>query len=65
MDDLKADGSQFDRLFKDNDKFHIGKLEVNVLNTPGHTPACVCYYIPHDAVFAGDTIFMPDQGTAR
>ena len=63
--DLKTDGSQFDVLFKDGDTFPLGELEVRVLNTPGHTPACVCYVVGKDAVFTGDTIFMPDFGTAR
>lgn len=54
----------FDRLFADGDRFHIGALEVEVLHTPGHTPACVSYRIG-DAVFVGDTLFMPDFGTAR
>jgi len=54
----------FDRLFADGDRFHIGGLEVEVLHTPGHTPACVSYRIG-DAVFVGDTLFMPDFGTAR
>jgi len=62
---FKHDGSQFDHLFKDNEVFQIGNLSVQVLHTPGHTPACVCYYINNDCVFVGDTIFMPDQGTAR
>ncbi len=59
-----ADGSQFDRLFKDGDTFRIGALEARVLHTPGHTPACVTYVIG-DAAFVGDTMFMPDYGTAR
>jgi glyoxylase-like metal-dependent hydrolase (beta-lactamase superfamily II) len=59
-----ADGSQFDRLFKDGDTFRIGALEARVLHTPGHTPACVTYAIG-DAAFIGDTMFMPDYGTAR
>ena len=59
-----ADGSQFDRLWRDGDMFSLGEIEANVLHTPGHTPACVCYVIG-DAVFVGDTIFMPDFGTAR
>lgn len=59
-----TDGSQFDRLFADGDTFHIGELEASVLHTPGHTPACVSYHIG-DAVFVGDTLFMPDYGTAR
>jgi glyoxylase-like metal-dependent hydrolase (beta-lactamase superfamily II) len=62
--DLKADGSDFDLLFKDGDRFEIGELEVEVLFTPGHTPACISYKIA-DAVFVGDTLFMPDYGTAR
>lgn len=62
--EFKPDGHQFDHLFKDNEKFHIGKLEAHVLFTPGHTPACVCYHIG-DAVFTGDTVFMPSLGTAR
>ena len=62
--DLKADGSDFDRLFKDGDRFKIGVLEVEVIHTPGHTPACISYKIA-DAVFVGDTLFMPDYGTAR
>jgi glyoxylase-like metal-dependent hydrolase (beta-lactamase superfamily II) len=59
-----TDGGQFDRLFKDGDTFHIGALEVHVMHTPGHTPACVTYVIG-DAAFVGDTLFMPDYGTAR
>jgi glyoxylase-like metal-dependent hydrolase (beta-lactamase superfamily II) len=62
--DLKTDGSDFDRLFKDGERFAIGQLEVEVIYTPGHTPACVSYKIA-DAVFVGDTLFMPDYGTAR
>lgn len=64
MDDLKTDGSDFDRLFEDGDRFLIGKLEVEVLHVPGHTPADVAYRIG-DAAFVGDTLFMPDYGTAR
>ena len=59
-----TDGSQFDRLFEDGDTFRIGALEARVLHTPGHTPACVTYRIG-DAAFVGDTLFMPDYGTAR
>lgn len=59
-----CDGSQFDRLFNDGDTFAIGDLPVRVLHTPGHTPACVTYVIG-DAAFIGDTLFMPDYGTAR
>jgi glyoxylase-like metal-dependent hydrolase (beta-lactamase superfamily II) len=62
--DLKTDGSDFDRLFKDGERFRIGQFEVEVIHTPGHTPACVSYKIA-DAVFVGDTLFMPDYGTAR
>lgn len=61
---FKHDGSQFDQLFADNDKFKIGNLTVTALHTPGHTPACMSYIIS-DAVFVGDTLFMPDYGTAR
>lgn len=62
--DLKTDGSDFDRLFRDGERFKIGDLDVKVLYTPGHTPADVSYMI-EDAVFVGDTVFMPDYGTAR
>jgi len=62
--DLKGDGSEFDRLFKDGENFAIGDLDVEVLHVPGHTPADVAYKIA-DAVFVGDTLFMPDYGTAR
>ncbi|MFT3801045.1 MAG: MBL fold metallo-hydrolase [Burkholderiaceae bacterium] len=64
LDDVSGDGSEFDRLFSDGDTFRIGELAVEVLHTPGHTPACVSYRIG-DAVFVGDTLFMPDYGTAR
>lgn len=60
-----ADGSQFDHLFSDEEEFQVGNLKVRVLETPGHTPACVSYYAGNDAVFVGDTLFMPDYGTAR
>ncbi len=63
-DDTPLDGSQFDHLFKDGEIFNIGSIEVKVMHTPGHTPACVTYLI-EDAAFAGDTIFMPYVGTAR
>jgi glyoxylase-like metal-dependent hydrolase (beta-lactamase superfamily II) len=59
-----TDGRQFDRLFEDGDTFRIGALEARVMHTPGHTPACVTYVIG-DAAFVGDTLFMPDYGTAR
>jgi len=62
--DFATDGSQFDHLFKDGETFRIGELAARVMHTPGHTPACVSYVIG-DAVFVGDTIFMPDYGTAR
>lgn len=58
------DGSQFDQLFADGDRFRIGGLEAIALHVPGHTPACMAYVIG-DAVFPGDTLFMPDYGTAR
>ncbi|MBU6191443.1 MAG: MBL fold metallo-hydrolase [Betaproteobacteria bacterium] len=59
-----TNGSQFDHLFSDGERFEIGALEGEVLSVPGHTPACVAYRIG-DAVFVGDTLFMPDVGTAR
>ena len=62
--EFAPDGAQFDRLFADGETFKIGALEVRVLHTPGHTPACISYVIG-DAVFVGDTLFMPDYGTAR
>lgn len=62
--DVSGEGSEFDMLFRDGDRFTIGKLQGEVLATPGHTPACVSYKI-EDAVFVGDTMFMPDYGTAR
>ncbi|MGJ0504954.1 MAG: MBL fold metallo-hydrolase [Methylocystis sp.] len=63
-DDLKADGGCFDHLFKDGERFKIGEIEAETIYTPGHTPADVAYRIG-DAVFVGDTLFMPDYGTAR
>ncbi|BCM83738.1 MBL fold metallo-hydrolase [Methylobacterium indicum] len=62
--DLKTDGSDFDHLFVDGETFAIGNLAVEVMYTPGHTPADICYRIDHH-VFVGDTLFMPDFGTAR
>ena len=62
--EFQRDGSQFDRLFADGDSFHIGQMRCDVLHTPGHTPACMTYVIG-DAAFVGDTLFMPDFGTAR
>ena len=62
--EFQRDGSQFDKLFVEGDTFHIGQLRGGVLHTPGHTPACLTYVI-EDAAFVGDTLFMPDFGTAR
>ena len=62
--DVSGTGSEFDMLFKDGDTFTIGDLRGEVIATPGHTPACISYKI-EDAVFVGDTLFMPDYGTAR
>lgn len=62
--DFKADGSEFGRLFNDGDCFKIGSLEARVIHVPGHTPACVAFHVG-DAVFVGDTLFMPDFGSAR
>ena len=64
LKDLATDGSQFDHLFTDGEKFNIGDVEAHVLATPGHTPACITYVIG-DAAFVGDTLFMPDFGSAR
>ncbi len=61
---FQRDGSQFDRLFEEGDTFEIGSLKGRVMHTPGHTPACLTYLIG-DAAFVGDTLFMPDFGTAR
>ena len=62
--EFERDGSQFDALFKDGDTFTIGNLPVTVMHVPGHTPACLAYVVG-EAVFVGDTMFMPDYGTAR
>src|SRR5690348_1394986 len=62
--DVSGDGSEFDHLFKDGERFKVGSIDAEVIYTPGHTPACVSYKIG-DAVFVGDTMFMPDFGTAR
>ena len=62
--DVSDDGSEFDRLLRDGETIAIGALAIEVLHTPGHTAACVAYRIG-DAVFVGDTLFMPDYGTAR
>jgi len=63
-DDILPQGGDFDRLFDDGEKIPLGNLEIEVMATPGHTPACVTYVIG-DAAFVGDTLFMPDYGTAR
>ncbi len=63
-DDVTPDGSDFDRLVTDGDSLPLGSLEIKVMHTPGHTPACLTYLIG-DAAFVGDTLFMPDYGTAR
>ena len=62
--EFATDGRQFDHLFKDGDRFQVGTIEARVIHTPGHTPACMTYLIG-DAGFVGDTLFMPDYGTAR
>ncbi len=62
--EFPADGSQWDRLLGDGDSLELGGLTIEAMHTPGHTPACTCYLIG-DAVFTGDTVFMPDFGTAR
>lgn len=62
--DFATDGRQFDQLFRDGERFQIGNLDAQALHTPGHTPACLTYLIG-DAAFVGDTLFMPDYGTAR
>jgi len=63
-EEFKTDGSQFERLVTDGEKLNLGSLTIDVLHTPGHTPACVSYLIG-DAVFTGDALFMPDFGTGR
>lgn len=62
--EFQRDGSQFDKLFAEGDTFMIGQMRGDVLHTPGHTPACLTYVIG-DSTFVGDTLFMPDFGTAR
>lgn len=62
--EFERDGGQFDALFKDADVFHVGMIPSRAIHTPGHTPACMTYLIG-DAAFVGDTLFMPDYGTAR
>ncbi|MES2160966.1 MAG: MBL fold metallo-hydrolase [Pseudomonadota bacterium] len=66
--DFAHDGSQFDHLFEDDEVFHIGMLKAHAMHTPGHTPACMTYVVEGGdtpAAFVGDTLFMPDYGTAR
>lgn len=63
-EDFRRDGSQFDHLFRDGEQYSVGKLVCTAIHTPGHTPACMTHVIG-DAVFVGDTLFMPDGGTAR
>ena len=62
--EFERDGSQFDQLFTDGDSYQIGNIAAKTIHTPGHTPACMAHFIG-DAVFVGDTLFMPDGGTAR
>jgi glyoxylase-like metal-dependent hydrolase (beta-lactamase superfamily II) len=64
LKDLEADGSQFDHLFADGENFKVGNLDAQAIATPGHTPACVTYVIG-DTAYVGDTLFMPDFGSAR
>ena len=59
-----TDGSQFDKLFQDNETFKVDSLNIQVIPTPGHTPAC-CSYLINDSIFVGDALFMPDSGTGR
>ncbi len=63
--ELLPDGSQFDHLFADGEQFAVGELSIRVLHVPGHTPADIAYVVNEQAVFVGDTLFMPDLGTAR
>lgn len=69
LTDVSGDGSEFDELFEDGATFTVGTLRLHVMATPGHTPACVTYIVDHGnapwAAFVGDTLFMPDFGTAR
>ena len=62
--DVSGEGAEFDKLVKDGERLKLGRLEIEVMATPGHTPACMSFKIG-DAVFVGDTLFMPDYGTAR
>ena len=63
-EDMNTEGADFDHLFDDGETFKIGQVEVRVMHTPGHTPACLTYLMGQDA-FVGDTLFMPDYGSAR
>ncbi len=65
LDDVSGDGREFDHLFTDGETFTIGRVPVRVMHTPGHTPACVTYVVNEECAFVGDTVFMPDYGTAR
>jgi glyoxylase-like metal-dependent hydrolase (beta-lactamase superfamily II) len=67
-DEFKRDGSQFNRLLKDGDLLELGRFKIRAIHTPGHTPACMTYLVEgddHIHAFVGDTLFMPDYGTAR
>lgn len=64
LDDSARNGTAFDRLVNDGDRLPLGEIDIVVMHTPGHTPACVSYHVG-DALFVGDTLFMPDYGTAR
>jgi glyoxylase-like metal-dependent hydrolase (beta-lactamase superfamily II) len=64
IENLATDGTQFDHLFADGDEFKVGSIAGSIIGTPGHTPACITYVVG-DAAFVGDTLFMPDFGTAR
>jgi glyoxylase-like metal-dependent hydrolase (beta-lactamase superfamily II) len=64
-EDTREDGLQFDKLFHDGEELKLGEMTIRILHTPGHTPACVSYLIDNRFVFVGDTLFMPDIGTAR
>jgi glyoxylase-like metal-dependent hydrolase (beta-lactamase superfamily II) len=65
MPEVSTQGVEFDELLKDGDTFKAGTIEIKVLNTPGHTPACVSFLVNNEKVFAGDTMFMPDFGVGR
>lgn len=64
LDDVSTNGAEFDRLLKNGEALKLGLLDIEVIHTPGHTPACISYKVG-DVVFVGDTLFMPDYGTAR